>query len=439
MEVVFPMVEIDGVEQGSAADSAGLRRGDYLISINGHEINDVLDYRYYLTEKAVTLTVHRGPELFEVSLDKDEYADIGLEFRTFLMDDKRSCRNKCVFCFIDQLPQGLRESLYFKDDDSRMSFIMGNYITLTNLSDDDVNRIVTMRTSPLNISVHTTDPTLRVRMMNNKHAGNVIELMRRFAATRIKMNCQIVLCKGLNDGAALDRTMADLESLWPAVQSVSIVPAGLTKFREGLYPLEPFSPEECAAIIAQVTVFAERCRASHSSRIFFCADELYIKARLPIPRGRAYEGYPQLENGVGLIRSMKDEFDAAICELSNYDLLRRRNISLATGEAAHGFISALMGALAQRCARMRYRIFRIRNSFFGENITVAGLITGGDLYKQLRGKNLGETLFLPSATLRREGDMFLDSMTPDELSRRLGIKIIFVDNDGHDFVEKILS
>jgi putative radical SAM enzyme (TIGR03279 family) len=253
------------------------------------------------------------------------------------------------------------------------------------------------------------------------------------------MNCQIVLCKGLNDGAALDRTMVDLESLWPAVQSVSIVPAGLTKFREGLYPLELFLSEECAAVIAQVTAFAERCRASHSSRIFFCADELYIKARLPIPRGRAYEDYPQLENGVGMIRSMKDEFDTAISELSNYDLLRRRNISIATGEAAYGFISALMGTLAQRCARLRYRIFRIRNSFFGENITVAGLITGIDLYKQLRGKNLGETLFLPSAMLRREGDMFLDSMTPDELSRRLGVKITFVGNDGHDFVDKILS
>jgi Fe-S oxidoreductase, related to NifB/MoaA family len=433
------MVEIDGVEQGSAADIAGLRRGDYLISINGHEINDVLDYRYYLTEKQVALTVHRGPELFEVAIEKGEYGDIGLEFRTFLMDDKRSCRNKCVFCFIDQLPPGLRESLYFKDDDSRMSFIMGNYITLTNLSDEDINRIIKMRTSPLNISVHTTDPELRVRMMNNKNAGNIMESMRRFAAAKIKMNCQIVLCKGLNDGEALDNSMADLESLWPAVESVSIVPAGITKFREGLYPLEPFTSEECAAVINQVVKFAEHCRASHSSRIFFCADEFYIKAKLPIPRGRSYEGYPQLENGVGMIRSMKDEFDEALAGVEIYDLLRRRDITLATGEAAHGFITTLMLAISQKCPRLKYKVFRIKNDFFGENITVAGLITGIDLYKQLRGKNLGETLFLPSTMLRRERDMFLDSMTPEELEQRLNVKIVFIDNDGHDFVDKILS
>lgn len=433
------MVEIYGVEQGSAADLAGLCRGDYLISINGHEINDVLDYRFYLTEEKVTLTIHRGPELFEVAIDKEEYDDIGLEFRTFLMDDKRTCRNKCVFCFIDQLPPGMRESLYFKDDDSRMSFIMGNYITLTNLSENDIERILLMRTSPLNISVHTTDPALRVEMLNNKHAGNVLELMRRFASANIKMNCQIVLCKGLNDGAALDRTMADLESLWPAVQSVSVVPAGLTKFREELYPLEPFSPEECAAIIKQVAYYAEHCRKLHSSRIFFCADELYIKAKLPIPPGHAYEGYPQLENGVGMIRSMKDEFDAAMADLSGYDLMRRRDISIATGEAAHGFITKLVNTILRQCPRIKCRVFKIKNNFFGENITVAGLITGTDLYRQLRGKNLGETLYLPATMLRSEGDMFLDSMTPEELSERLGVRIEFVAIDGYEFVEKILG
>lgn len=433
------MVEIIGVEPGSAAERAGLLPGDFLISIDGHEITDVLDYKFYLAEPQVTLKIHRGPELFDVTIEKDEYEDIGLEFRSFLMDNQRSCRNKCVFCFIDQLPHGMRESLYFKDDDARMSFLLGNYITLTNLSEKDIERIILMRTSPLNISVHTTNPELRVKMLSNKRAGNVLELMRRFASAKIKMNCQIVLCKGLNDGSELDRTMADLASLWPAVQSVSVVPAGLTRFREGLYPLEPFSPEECADIIAQVTSFAERCEKKHSSRIFFCADELYVKAGLPIPLGEDYEDYPQLENGVGMIRSMWDEFNAAVRDLSDYDLDRPRDISIATGEAAYGFICGLVDELKRRCPGLECRVYKIKNEFFGDNITVAGLITGTDLYRQLSGKHLGDTLYLPKNMLRSDGDMLLDSMTHEELSRLLGVRIEFVNIDGFEFVESILS
>lgn len=433
------MVEILGVERGSRAERAGLRPGDILISVNGHEVGDVLDYKFYLAESQVTLKIHRGPELFDVTIEKDEYDDIGLEFSTFLMDEKRCCRNKCVFCFIDQLPKGMRDSLYFKDDDSRMSFIMGNYITLTNLSDKDIDRIILMRTSPLNISVHTTNPELRVKMLKNKHAGNVMELMRRFASAKIKMNCQIVLCKGLNDGAELDRTMADLASLWPAVQSVSVVPSGLTKFREGLYPLEPFTPDECASIISQVTEFAERCFDKHSSRIFFCADEFYIKAGLPIPSGEEYEDYPQLENGVGLIRSMWDEFNAAAQDLSDFDLARHRNVSIATGEAAFGFISDLVETLKQSCPNLDCKVYKIKNEFFGENITVAGLITGIDLYRQLKDKELGDTLYLTKSMLRNDGDMFLDSMTPEELSEKLGVRIEFISNDGFEFVETLLG
>lgn len=433
------MVEIYGVEPGSAAERAGLRPGDCLISINGHEITDVLDYRFYLAEPQVTLKIHRGPELFDVSIEKGEYDDIGLEFRTFLMDEKRTCRNKCVFCFIDQLPPGMRESLYFKDDDSRMSFMMGNYITLTNLSEKDIDRIILMRTSPLNISVHTTNPELRVKMLNNKRAGNVMEHMRRFASANIKLNCQIVLCKGLNDGAELDRTMADLASLWPAVQSVSVVPAGLTKYREGLYPLEPFSPGECADIIGQVNAFSERCLEKCSSRIFFCADEFYIKANMPIPPAKDYEDYPQLENGVGMIRLMQDEFDEAVSDLSDFELSRRRDISVATGEAAFDFISGLVEALKKKAPNLDCKVYKIKNEYFGENITVAGLITGVDLYRQLRGKQLGETLYLTRSMLRSEGDMFLDSMTPEELSGLLGVRIKFIANDGFEFVNVLLG
>lgn len=433
------MVEIYAVEPGSLAELAGLRPGDFLISINGHEIADVLDYRFYLAEPKVTLKIHRGPELFDVTIKKGEYEDIGLEFQSYLMDEMRRCRNKCIFCFIDQLPPGMRESLYFKDDDARMSFLLGNYITLTNLTEKDVERIILMRTSPLNISVHTTNPELRVKMLQNKRAGNVLALMRRFAKANIKMNCQIVLCKGVNDEEELDRTMADLASLWPAVQSVSVVPAGLTKYREGLFPLEPYSPEECARIIGQVSAFAERCMKKHKSRIFFCADELYVKAGLPIPPAEDYEGYPQLENGVGMLRLMQDEFDAALRGLDGKRLVLPRDVSIATGEAAYGFICGLVDALRARFPGLICKVYKIKNDFFGENITVAGLITGIDLFRQLCGKHLGDALFLPKTMLRSDGDMFLDSMTHEELSKLLGVKIEFVDIDGYEFAYKILG
>ena len=433
------MVEIYDVLPGSQADIAGIRRGDYLLSINGHDITDVLDYSFYLAEPIVRINVHRGGELLEFTVEKEEYADIGLEFETFLMDRKQSCRNKCVFCFIDQLPAGLREPLYFKDDDTRLSFLQGNYVTLTNMSDQDIDRIIRMKMSPINISVHTTNPELREKMMNNRFAGKIMEIMRRFADANIEMNCQIVLCRHLNDRLELERTMNDLKSLYPAVNSVSIVPAGLTKHREGLYPLEPFTPAECLSVIRRVERFAKTCYEEYGAHIFFCADEFYIKAGRPMHTEKYYDGYPQLANGVGQMTSMKTEFDEALRHLDRYDLNQTRNVSIATGVAAYNYICDLIAALSAKCPNFHCNVYQIENDFFGPEITVAGLITGTDLRNQLKGRKLGSRLFLPSVMLRSDGTVFLDDVTPTQLEWDLDVPISFIDNDGEQFIEKLLT
>lgn len=432
------MVTISSVEPSSPAAKAGLRAGDILISINGQDINDVLDYRFYLAEKRVTLKIHRGPELFDVSIKKGEYDDIGLGFDTYLMDKKHSCRNKCIFCFIDQLPRGMRDTLYFKDDDSRLSFLLGNYITLTNLSDADVDRIIEMKTSPINISVHTTNPELRIQMMKNKRAGEVLSYLRRFADAGISLNCQIVLCKGVNDGAELRRTMRDLVSYLPSLNGVAIVPAGLTDHRDGLYKLEPYTPDEAAAIIDKVDEFAAECLEKYGSRLFFCADELYLKAGRELPDDEYYEGYSQLEDGVGMIRSMLTEFDDEFEYISDYDLAKPRSLSIATGYAAYNFILSLVERLKAVSPSLDCKVYKIRNDFFGHNITVAGLITGRDIISQLEGKPLGERLLIPSVMLRHERDRFLDDVTTDELSERLGVELVAVESSGAEFIEKIL-
>ncbi len=434
------MVEVTSVENGSPASRAGILPGDYIISIDGHEINDVLDYRYYLTPRAVTFKIHRGPELFDVTVRKEEYADVGLGFASYLMDESRTCRNKCVFCFIDQNPPGMRETIYFKDDDSRMSFLTGSYVTLTNLSDADVDRIIAMKMSPVNISVHTTDPELRCRMMNNRFAGESLRHMYRLAEAGTELHCQIVLCRGINDKSALERTMEDLAALAPAVKSVSIVPAGLTKYRKGLYPLTPFTPEECRAVIEQVDRARERCFAENGSSVFCCSDEFFLKAGVPIPGAEYYEDYPQLENGVGMIRSMGDEFRRAVETADeDFDLSKKRSCSIATGHAAYGFICSLVCELKRISPALDIRVYRIDNDFFGPEITVAGLITGGDLIRQLKGKELGDTLYIPGVMLRYENDLFLDDVSLADAERELGVRIVYVNNDGYEFVEAILG
>ncbi len=427
------MVKIVDVERGGRAERAGVRAGDVLVAINGHEINDVLDYRFYLSEKQITLSLSRAKEPLELSIRKDTYDDIGLEFETPLMDKKQCCANKCIFCFIDQLPRGLRPSLYFKDDDSRLSFLHGNYITLTNLGDRDIERIIEMHISPVNVSVHTTNPELRCEMMKNARAGKVLAYLDRLAEAGIRICGQIVLCRGINDGAELDRTMRDLAKLHPALSSVSVVPAGLTKYREGLYPLTPFTPEECREVIAQVGAFGERCLAQTGERIFCCADEFYLKAGLPLPDEAYYGGYEQIENGVGMLRSLWEEFSAEL-DFFAEELSKKpqapRHISAITGVAAGPMLRALAAMLCARVPELRIDVHVIENSFFGKEITVAGLLTGHDVAEQLQGKELGEELLFPATMLRAEGDLFLCGMTPDELSKKLNVPLRAVRNEG---------
>ncbi len=437
------MVKIFDITEGSKAQEEGILPGDYLVAVNGHQIEDVLDYSFYMAARRVHLRLYRNDEMYDVYLTKGQYDDIGLNFETFLMDKQRSCRNKCIFCFIDQLPEGLRPSLYFKDDDSRMSFISGSYITLTNMSEHDIERIILMKTSPINISVHTTNPELRVKMLCNRFAGNVLEVMRRFAAANITMNCQIVLCRSVNDGAELDRTMRDLGELYPAVNSVSVVPAGLTKYREekGLYPLAPFSPEECRQVIRQVEAFSEEFYKAYGSHFVYCGDEFYVKGGVQLHTGEYYDGYPQLANGVGMMTSMYEDFSDALAamDLSEYQPERPREVSIATGKAAYELICVMANALCARCPGLKCHVYAIRNDFFGDNITVSGLLTGQDIAAQLRRMPLGERLLLPANTLRFERDLFLDGMTPKELSEKLMVPVEFTENDGRSFIETVLK
>ncbi len=387
------------------------------------------------------LTLRRAGKDYRAEIIKGEYDDIGLDFATPLMDKKHRCENKCIFCFIDQLPKGLRETLYFKDDDSRLSFLHGNYITLTNLSESDVDRIINMHITPINVSVHTTNPELRVAMMKNKHAGEVLSYLQKFKAGGTHMRGQIVLCKNVNDGAELDRTMRDLADLYPAMDSVSIVPAGLTKFRDGLYPLEAFTKEECRQVIEQVTRFGDECLANFGTRLFYPADELYIKGELPLPDAAFYEDFTQIENGVGMIASMGEEFGVELSFLPDYIAAldgRTRSVSIATGVAAYGFIQSLCDKLMALCG-ITIHVYKIKNHFFGEQITVSGLLTGKDISEQLMGKELGETLILPANTLRSEGDLFLCGMSKEELSEKLNVPVVFSTDDGTDFVSKIFG
>lgn len=356
------------------------------------------------------------------------------------MDEKRTCRNGCVFCFIDQNPPGMRESIYFKDDDSRLSFLSGNYVTLTNLKESDIDRIIQMHMSPINVSVHTTNPELRCAMMKNRFAGSSLGYLKRLADAGITVNGQIVLCKGLNDGAELDRTMRDLYALSPAVSSVSVVPAGLTKHRSGLYPLELFSAKECADVIAQVNAFGDKCLEESGERIFCCADEFYLKSGIPFPDASYYGDYPQFENGVGMIVSMLDEFKNELEYISeDYDVSVKKTFSIATGEAAYDFISSLTDQLCNKCPDLCGHVYKIKNDFFGHSITVAGLICGQDLISHLSGKELGEVLYISSNMLRSEGDLFLDSISLSEVEKVLGVRIVAVPNNGYEFIKAILE
>ena len=435
------MVKITDVLPASYADKCGIKSGDVLVSINGKAINDVLDYRFYLAECKVRLICSRGNEELSFDIVKDEYDDIGLDFETPLMDKKHTCKNKCIFCFIDQNPGGLRESLYFKDDDSRLSFLHGNYITLTNMTDTDVERIVKMRFSPINISVHTTNPELRVKMMKNKRSGEVLKYLDVFYNAGLEMCAQIVLCKGVNDGDELVRSINDLSKYSPRLTSVAVVPAGLTKFRDKLYPLTDFSREEALDVINTINAFGEDHKKKHGTRLVYAADEFYLKAGVEIPDADYYEEYAQIENGVGMLRSFADEFKVAVEDINDLvdSLDGERTVTIVTGVASYEMILGIARKIETLCSKIHINTCKIINHFFGESITVSGLLTAKDILEQLKGRELGDELLIPRNCLKHGEEVFLCGMTVSELSKSLNIPIRVVENDGFDIVDAVFG
>lgn len=431
-------VVIESVLKGSPACKKGLREGDTLLKINGNEIMDVLDYRFYQNDSSVLLEFVNGKgKIKHKKIKKCEDDELGLMFETYLMDKKQTCRNKCVFCFIDQLPKGLRDTLYFKDDDSRLSFLFGNYITLTNISEHEIERIIKMHISPINISVHTTNPELRVKMMNNKNAGSALEIMKRFNDAGIKLNCQLVLCPGINDGKELERSLTDLLEL-QMVECIAAVPVGLTRYRENLAALVPYNKQTAGDTLDIIDRFGEISLKKYGERRVYGADEFYILAERELPQAEYYGEFHQLENGVGLVPLLKSEVDSAI-EGCDYKLPFERIISIATGEAAYPYITEMVDNITKKWDNIKCNVYAIKNNFFGGEITVAGLVTATDIKEQLSGKDIGSELLIPSVMLRDGGDMFLDSITLTQLSSDLGVKITPVDNDGYEFLSKILG
>lgn len=428
-------VLITGVADRSPAAGKKIKPGDRLLSLNGHTVEDVLDYRFYLMESKLELLLETEKGRRKVRIRKDCDEDIGLQFETYLMDKQHTCRNKCIFCFIDQMPPGMRDSLYFKDDDSRLSFLFGNYITLTNLSEHEVERITSMHISPVNISVHTTNPALRCQMMNNRFAGDTLTILERFAAAGIRINCQLVLCPGINDGEELTRTMKDLERLLPAVESVAGVPVGLTKYREGLYPLRTYTAEEAADVIDRMEAAGAALLERIGSRIFYPADEFYLKAGRPIPDASFYGAMSQLENGVGMVALLRSQFTQALeaCE----EKPAGSRLLLATGVAAAPLLKAMVDEARKKWHNLQIEVVPIINYFFGETINVAGLVTGGDLIRQLAGK-AADILLIPDVMLRHEQDRFLDDVTPEEVENALGIRLKAVAVDGDSLVDALL-
>lgn len=424
-------------DSGSIAEQLGISSGDILESINGNAVNDVIDYMFYSNNEYIELCVNGkgGTTVFEIEKDADE--PLGINFPTYLIDGQRCCKNKCIFCFIDQLPKGLRDTMYFKDDDSRLSFLLGNYITLTNLSESDMDRICRMRISPINVSVHTTDPALRVKMMKNPAAANINAQLKRFARAGITMNCQIVLCKNVNDGDNLKKTISDLEALFPSVNSVSIVPVGLTKFRDGLFPLESFEKDDCLKVLDIINAAGDRCKEKHGVRLFYPSDEFYIKSGTPLPDEEYYDGYPQIENGVGLCTSLLTEVDMAVNELEYSE--DSVYCAVITGVLSESTIARAVDIIRQKRPALDCKIYPIINNFFGTNITVSGLVTATDIIEQLKDAALPERVLIPSSMLRAEQDMFLDSITVEQTEKQLGRKITVTFNDGYDFVQKILG
>jgi len=434
-------VKITSVEPGSPARRARIHKGDTLISINGNPITDVLDYQFYTTDEHLEILLcDEEKKVRTVLVEKDEYDDLGLQFETYLMDKQMGCRNACIFCFVDQMPPGMRKSLYFKDDDTRMSFLFGNYTTLTNLKEGDIRRIIKMHISPINISVHTMNPELRVQMMKNPFAGKALDFIKMLTEGGIKVNTQIVLCPGYNDGEELEYSLQELAKLGPNVQSIAVVPVGLTKYREGLTTLRGFFPQEAKEVLQTMERWGDYFLKEYGARTAYASDEFYILAEQPFPDYDFYEDFAQLENGVGLWALLKDEFYAALRRMEPDDFPKQpRRVALATGQAAFPLLAELVAAAQEQCPALIAQVYAVRNDFFGESITVAGLLTGQDLIAQLKGKPLGEKLLIPAVMLRREGDLFLDDLSPADAEKELGVPVTPVPNDGGELLDALLG
>lgn len=423
---------------GGIGEELGIEPGDKLLAINGNEIQDVFDYYYYEESEQLLLLIEKPDgEEWELEIEKDEDESLGIEFDQSLMDEYRSCRNKCMFCFIDQMPKGMRETLYFKDDDSRLSFLQGNYITLTNMSDHDVERIVKYRLEPINISFQTTNPELRCKMLHNRFAGEALKKVDILYRGQIEMNGQIVLCKGVNDGEELERTIRNLTGYLPYLKSVSIVPVGLTKYRDGLYPLEPFTKEDAREVLSVIHRWQEKIYQEHGIHMIHAGDEWYVLAEEEVPEEERYDGYLQLENGVGMMRLLFNEVQEALSAVTGDG--RQREISLATGRLMYPYIGKILEEIRKKFPNITTHLYAIRNDFFGERITVSGLITGQDLTGQLKGQPLGERLLLPCNMLKIGEPVFLDDFTLEEVENSLQVKTDIVKSSGQDLLDAVIG
>lgn len=430
---------IDNVNKNSIAEELGIESGDILVSINDNKVTDIIDYKYLITEDFVTMNIlKKNGELWELEIEKDYDEDIGITFTNPLIDKAKNCRNKCIFCFIDQLPKGMRETLYFKDDDSRLSFLQGNFITLTNLNEEEIDRIIRYRLSPINISVHTTDPELRAKMLNNKNAGKAYEILKRFSDAGIDMNCQIVLIPGINDGDNLERTLRDLSALHPNVSSVAVVPVGLTKYRKDLIKLSTYSVETANELLEFINKRQKEYLDSIDTRFVFASDEFYVVGKREVPSYEEYEGFPQYENGVGLIRSFHQEIQEALMDVSKGFELNRSYV-IATGTLASDFVKEVASMIMMKIKGLSLRVIPIKNDFFGETITVSGLVTGRDLIKQLDKYEMGDGLILPSSMLKRDEKVFLDDTTVEDIEKSLNTKVIISDVDGTKLINILIN
>lgn len=429
------------VEEHSIAQIAGICSGDIIISINNNNVSDILEYKFLINDDYIEILIKKpNNEEWLLEVEKEPYEDLGIIFEEELLDSAKSCKNKCVFCFIDQLPKGLRKTLYFKDDDSRLSFLQGNYISLTNLTQDHIKRIIKYRISPLNVSVHTTNPQLRIKMLNNKNAGNINELLKQLSDGGITLNCQIVLCPNINDNKELDRTIEDLSKYFPYVKSISVVPVGLTKYREGLFHLEPFDKDGVIKVIEQINKWQKKFKDKYNTNLVYLSDEFYLLSQEDFPKFKEYEDFPQIENGVGLISLFNKEFCDYFKYISKRNInIENRNVSIITGASAYNFINNLSEMLQNTFKNLNIKVYKIINNFFGETVTVAGLITGRDIIEQLKDKDLGSELIIPQCMLKHKESLFLDDVTVSDLEKSLNIKIKISPVNGKDFIKSVIG